>query len=74
MTSLETLNSARVFYYFTEICKIPHISYHEKALSDYCVRFAEAHNLVYEQDPMGNLLIIKEATAGYENEPAVMIH
>jgi len=73
MTSLETLNSARVFYYFTEICNIPHISYHEKALSDYCVRFAEAHNLVYEQDPMGNLLIIKEATAGYENEPAVMI-
>ena len=73
MTSLETLNSARVFYYFTEICKIPHISYHEKALSDYCVRFAEAHNLVYEQDPMGNLLIIKEATAGYESEPAVMI-
>ena len=73
MTSLETLNSARVFYYFTEICKIPHISYHEKALSDYCVRFAEAHNLVYEQDHMGNLLIIKEAIAGYENEPAVMI-
>lgn len=73
MTSLESLDSARVFYYFTEISKIPHISYHEKALSDYCVRFAEAHNLVYEQDPMGNLLIIKEATAGYENEPAVMI-
>lgn len=73
MKILETLKSTRVFYYFEEISKIPHISYHEKELSDYCVSFAKQHNLYYEQDDMGNVLIVKEATTGYENAPAVIL-
>lgn len=73
MKILETLKSARVFYYFEEISKIPHISYHEKALSDYCVNFAKQHSLYYEQDDIGNVLIIKEASNGYENVPAVIL-
>ena len=73
MKSLETLKSARVFYYFQEISKIPHISYHEKLLSDYCVNFALEHSLAYEQDSMGNVLIIKEASPGYEDVPAIIL-
>lgn len=73
MKILETLKSARVFYYFEEISKIPHISYHERKLSDYCVNFAKQHNLYYEQDDIGNVLIIKEASNGYENVPAVIL-
>lgn len=73
MKNLETLKSARAFYYFKEISSIPHISYHEKALSDYCVNFAKEHNLYYEQDAMGNVLIVKEASVGYEDAPAVIL-
>ena len=36
--------------YFSEICAIPHGSYHEKAVSDYVVAFAKEHGLEYVQD------------------------
>lgn len=73
MRVLEGLQPASVFYFFEEICGIPHISYHEKALSDYCVKFAADRNLFCQQDELGNVLIIKEATAGYEDVEPVMI-
>lgn len=73
MRVLENLEPSKVFYYFEEISKIPHISHHEKALSDYCVSFAEKHNLSYEQDDMGNVLIFAPATSGYENAETIMI-
>jgi len=73
MHILQDLEPAKVFSYFEKICSIPHTSFHEKQLSDYCVRFAKEHNLYYEQDDMGNVLIIADATPGYENEPAVML-
>lgn len=72
MSVLEGLQPASVFHFFEEICGIPHISYHEQALSDYCVAFAKERNLFYQQDKMGNVVIIKEATPGYEKEPAII--
>ena len=73
MHILQDLEPAKVFSYFEKICSIPHTSFHEKQLSDYCVTFAKEHNLYYEQDDMGNILIVADATPGYENEPAVML-
>ena len=73
MRVLEGLEPVSVFYFFEEICKIPHISYHEQALSDYCVAFAKERKLFYQQDELGNVLIIKEATSGYEKEPAMIL-
>lgn len=63
----------RVFHYFEEICGIPHASYHEEQISQYLVDFAKAHGLAYEQDDLYNVIIIKEATAGYEqSEPIIL--
>ena len=73
MKILKDLQPANVFAYFEEICSIPHTSFHEKALSDYCVDFAQNHGFYYEQDCLGNVIIIKEATEGYENAAPVMI-
>lgn len=73
MHILQDLEPAKVFSYFEKICSIPHTSFHEKQLSDYCVNFAKEHDLYYEQDDMGNVLIIADATPGYEKEPAVML-
>ena len=73
MRVLENLQPAKVFYYFEEICKIPHISFHEKELSDYCVNFAKERGLFCSQDAMGNVLITADATPGYEEaEPIIM--
>lgn len=70
---LQGLEPASVFSFFEDICNIPHISYHEKQISDYCVNFAKERGLYYEQDEMGNVIIIGEATPGYEDvEPIIL--
>lgn len=73
MRVLEGLQPEKVFYYFEEICKIPHVSFHEKNFSDYCVNFAKERGLFCEQDEMGNVLIVADATPGYEEvEPIIL--
>lgn len=73
MNVLKNLEPALVFHYFEEICGIPHTSFHEKQLSDYCVAFAKERNLYCEQDDLGNVLIVSPATAGYETtEPIIL--
>ncbi|MBP3676772.1 MAG: aminoacyl-histidine dipeptidase [Agathobacter sp.] len=73
MRVLENLQPARVFYHFEEIAKIPHGSGNTKQISDYLVAFAKEHNLEHYQDEINNVIIIKEATEGYENADAVII-
>ncbi len=73
MSVLAGLTPQRVFDYFEEIAAIPHGSTNTKAISDYCVKFAEAHGLRYTQDKMNNVVIFKNGTAGYENSAPVII-
>ena len=73
MRVLENLQPERVFYHFEEIAKIPHGSGNTKQISDYLVAFAKEHNLEHYQDEINNVIIIKEATEGYENADAVII-
>lgn len=73
MNKLQELKPEKVFYYFEELSKIPHISFHEQAISDYCANFAKERNLAYRQDEMGNIIIFANATAGYEKADTIMI-
>ena len=73
MKVLQNLEPASVFHYFEEICQIPHTSFHEKQLSDYLVAFAKERNLYYEQDELGNVLIIAPATEGYEDVAPIIL-
>ena len=41
MRVLDNLVPEKVFYYFEELCNIPHGSTNTKAISDYCVNFAK---------------------------------
>ena len=59
MSVLSGLEPKQVFSYFEEICAIPHASYHEEQISDYCVEFAKRHNLTYYQDELKNVIIMK---------------
>lgn len=73
MRALENCEPKRVFYYFEEICKIPHGSGNTKAISDYLTGFAKEQGLDYIQDDMNNVVIFKPATPGYEEAPTVII-
>ena len=73
MSVLGHLEPNKVFYYFEEICKIPHGSGNTKGISDYLANFAKERNLKYTQDELGNVIISKEATAGKEASEGIVI-
>ena len=66
MAVLTGLEPAGVWKYFEELSNIPRGSYHEKAASDYCVAFAKAHGLEVWQDQAWSIMMVKEASEGYE--------
>lgn len=73
MGVLRGVKPERVFYFFEEMCAIPHGSGNTKAISDYCVKFAKEQGLWYNQDNLNNIIIKKSASKGYEDHPAVII-
>lgn len=73
MAVLAQLEPKAVFRYFEEICGIPHGSSDTQAISDYLVAFAKKRNLYVRQDTLGNVIMKKPATRGYEDVPVVMI-
>ena len=62
-----------MFYYFEEICQIPHGSTNTKEISDYCVNFAKEHGLRVQQDDANNVIIWKNGSQGYEDHAPVML-
>lgn len=67
------LQSQKVFDYFEQIAAIPHGSRNTKRISDYLVNFAKEHDLVSYQDEANNVIIVQEATAGYEDADTIII-
>lgn len=70
---LKGLEPERVFYYFERLASIPHGSGNTRQISDFCVNFATEHNLEYYRDNLNNVIIIKPATAGRDNEEPIII-
>ncbi|MBQ9166430.1 MAG: aminoacyl-histidine dipeptidase [Oscillospiraceae bacterium] len=73
MAVLSGLEPKSVFSYFETICSIPHPSGQEGLLADYIVRFARERNLEHYRDELNNVIIIKEAAPGYENEEPIIL-
>ncbi len=73
MRVLENLEPKSVFRYFENICNIPHGSGNMEKISDFCINFAKEHGLDCFQDDMKNVIIIKEATPGYEEEEPIIL-
>lgn len=63
----------QVFHFFEEICKIPHGTENTKKLSDYCVEFAKVRGLKAIQDHVGNVVISKPGTEGYEDSEPIIL-
>ncbi len=70
---LEGIQPERVFYYFEELCRIPHGSQNTKKISDYCMEFAKNHGLEAKQDKWNNCIIKKTASKGREKDSCIML-
>lgn len=66
-------DKALFWKYFEEISAIPRGSGNTAGISNYLAGTAEKLGLKYEQDAIGNVVIYKAASEGYENEPGVII-
>ena len=62
MRELENLNPPKVYYYFEDICSIPHGSGNLDAISSYLAKFAEERGLFHIRDASNNIINVKEST------------
>ncbi|PTB34565.1 aminoacyl-histidine dipeptidase [Photobacterium phosphoreum] len=73
MSEITQLSPTAVWYFFDQICSIPHPSKYEEQLAQYIVSFAQAEGLDVRRDNTGNVIIKKPATAGMENRKGVVL-
>lgn len=70
---LSKLYPNKMWEIFANICAIPHPSKHEEKILTWLKDWAKAHQIEYAQDEIGNIILRKPATKGYENRiPVVM--
>ena len=73
MAVLSGLKPEKVFDYFEKLCSVPHGSGNTKIISDMCVGFARELGLRYRQEPCNNVIIWKDASAGYEDSAPIIL-
>ena len=71
--SLDSLEPADVFRFFREISAIPHGSFNTDGISDYLENFAKERGLEYIRDELGNLIISRPGSAGFEDAEPVAL-
>ena len=70
---MKDLKPARVWHWFGEIMQIPRPSKHEERISAFLVQWGKDHKLETKSDKLGNVLIRKPASKGYEKSPMVAL-
>jgi len=70
---LAGLEPKAVFAFFEQLCGIPHGSGNTAAASAWAADFARQRGLQYRQDAVGNVIIWKGGSPGYEDHPPVML-
>ena len=71
--TLKGLKPEGFFKWFEEISRIPHGSGHMEKMADFLENFAIERGLSCVRDEWDNIFIRVPATAGYENEPSVLL-
>lgn len=67
------LEPQKVFDYFLQLCKIPHGSKNETQISQFLQDFGKSLGFETIADEVGNVLIKKPATPGYENRKTIIL-
>lgn len=70
---LSDLKPHSLWRHFSETLKIPHGSENEKALGDYIIALAERLELEWKRDEVGNIVVSKNASPGYEDADGVIL-
>jgi dipeptidase D len=70
---LQNPDAKLLWSYFVELCKIPHGSKKEIAAANWVADLGRSFGLETIQDEVGNVLIRKPATPGYENRPGYIL-
>lgn len=73
MSVFTGLKPAAVWRYFEEICMIPRLSKHEQQIRAYLISFAKLHNLEVKEDKIGNILITRPSSPGFEERKTVVL-
>jgi dipeptidase D len=68
-----SLQPERLWFYFAEICKIPHASHKEQQLSAWIKEQGKSFGLETFTDAAGNVLARKQASPGMEKLPVVIL-
>lgn len=71
--TIKDLKPELIWSIFDEITQVPRPSKKEEKIRKYLFNFAEKHNLEVKTDEIGNIVMIKSATDGYENAPKVIL-
>ena len=71
--SLENLEPRLVWQEFEAITRVPRPSKKEGKIIEYLIEFAKKHGIDYQRDEIGNVVMRKAATAGYESRPTVIL-
>lgn len=71
--TLENLEPKNVFRFFEELTKIPHGSGNMDAVSTWATEFARDRGLKFRRDSLGNVVVRKPASPGYEDHPPVIL-
>ena len=67
------LNPKIVWKYFHEITQVPRPSKKEEKIIAYLEKFAKDHGIEYKKDKVGNIVMCKPATPGYEDRVKLIL-
>lgn len=68
-----SLKPTQVWKYFYDLTQIPRPTHHTEAVRNYLVEFGSRLGLETHEDKVGNIVIRKSASAGYEDAPVVIL-
>jgi dipeptidase D len=71
--SFDKLQPQSVWAHFATLCAIPRSSYHEAALREYLIDWAQGRDIESFVDVAGNLVLKKPASPGCEGQPGVIL-
>ncbi|MBQ3259857.1 MAG: aminoacyl-histidine dipeptidase [Alistipes sp.] len=71
--TIRELDPKLVWEQFDDITRVPRPSKKEGKIIEFLVNFAEKHGFEYRKDDIGNVVIYKGATAGFEARPTVVL-
>ena len=73
MANITALEPRIVWEQFDAITRVPRPSKKEGRIIQYLVDFAQAHQIEYQKDAIGNVVMRKPATPGFEEHPPVVL-